>query len=149
MMEIKAKSVVMGKDGNIYIVNAWGQEIKVIMDVELITETVSTKRMDNMEWKELDKATPLEVLIDMNKYQIQLNSTGTGWRDTQVSNEVDLFEKINNGFLEYRYRLKPLKPMEVIAEIFSDMSGKDPKRWSKDKNTNKNYFDGREVIIID
>ena len=69
------------------------------------------------DWKDIDKNTPLDVLINMMKYQIQMHSTHDGYRDTEIIDEVQLFEKINNRFLKYRYRLKPLEPMKITKEL--------------------------------
>ena len=55
--------------------------------------------------------------------------------------------------LKYRYRIieKKLEPMIVTPEIFTDMCKKSHGRWERVLNGKKydNYFDGREVIIIE
>ncbi len=114
------------------------------------------------DWKELELGNiPSDFFVN-ERYEIDIKQ-GSGWEEaTAQENKVfrataicDLKKKKKYNidddefFIEYRYRLKPLKPMQVTAEIFSDMSGKSPRRWSMNIFDNKKYFDGREVIIID
>ncbi len=101
-----------------------------------------------MEWKDLNKTAPIDVLINMEKYQIQLLSSNEGWRDTQIEDEVELFEKINNRFLQYRYRLKPLEPIRIIRKL-NDLMFHGELNGAIFEDGIMKKFDGRKVEIID
>lgn len=73
------------------------------------------------EWKDLDESTPLDVLMNMIKYDIQLKSYDDLWVNTELDNGWDLFDKIMNGDLKYRYRLKPLKSIRITQQMVTSL----------------------------
>lgn len=66
------------------------------------------------DWKDLDNTTPLDILINMNKYQIQVKVKGE-WKTTGAPKENILREM---QYYKYRYLLKPLESMRVTREVW-------------------------------
>jgi hypothetical protein len=102
--------------------------------------------MNDNDWKELDKSTPIEVIMNMDKYSIQLKNYNGQWINTEMEEGRDLFEKLVGGDIKYRYKLKPLESIRIDQQVMDDLSALFDKEMDTDILTAK-Y--NRKVEIIE
>ena len=72
------------------------------------------KQMD--DWKELDKKQiPTDILEAA--YEFQVKTDVYGWTESECG-IIDILAKLRNGYVKYRYRLKPLESCRMTEGMF-------------------------------
>ncbi len=100
--------------------------------------------LNNNEWEDLDiNNIPSDFFVN-DRYEVMcgVHLNGDEWEYSECT-RVEIVTKLLNGFIRYRYRLKPLEPIRItrgLEEILLQYDVYD------DAN---NSWDGRKVEIID
>lgn len=115
------------------------------------TGEIKDKTNMNNDWKDLDRKTPVGVLLNMDKYDIQFKSGLDGrWVETDLTDGVELYNKIMEGELKYRYKRKPLESIRIPQEMLDDFnkgSHLGSRNGERLRFLERKY--GRKVEIID
>lgn len=70
-------------------------------------EPLGYKFLKKLSWSDLTLDIESQFFIDMDKYHIQFYSESMNeWCDSEIDNPFLLMNKLSNGYLKYRYRLK-------------------------------------------
>lgn len=84
--------------------------------------TTAQEGLDNITnalggWVNLDKTSPISVVLDMSKYEIQIKLSTGEWVDTEIKDELELMSKLVVGLTEYRYRIIPKEKIKVTSVV--------------------------------
>ncbi len=121
MIKIFANSVVIGMDGNLKVIDRFNKNYSIIMNNDLITETVSTERMDNMEWSTLCiNNIPSDFFVN-DRYEIRVFGTVI-IRNSEFDYKLEvlkfLYDEESKVCVQCRLKpLKPLKPIRITKEL--------------------------------
>lgn len=106
----------------------------------------------NDGWTDLNSSTPIEVFTNKEKYTIELLVGDSEWDNCDESTPIENMKNfINFKDFKYRYKLKPLAPIQITefeAEILWRYACKHGTPCTiKDYNV-LTKFNGREVVIL-
>lgn len=141
------------------ICNPDEKKIEVGMDLPIIQGITAQEAIDNMnsslsEWAMLDIGCIPSDFFASNMYRLQRSvtvedhdcigrvSTRQQWVEQDFSKTEIIERMLEHGEL-WRYKIKPLRPMEITQGAFERLCQFD------DHVEESMLYDGREVIIID